>query len=82
MGVWIGLYRKPDNEFYWIDDTPVAGQFSLWANGEPNNKNGEKCANMFAGKHLPSGNWKDIICNFSQENQQAAPFVICQKDFL
>ena len=83
MGVWIGLYRKPNNEFYWIDDTPVAGQFSLWADGEPNSHSKiEKCANMFAGKYLPSGKWNDVTCNFSRENQQDAPFVLCQKSFL
>lgn len=71
FGVWIGLYRKPDNEFYWIDDTPVTGQFSAWAKGEPNSGQ-EKCANIFAGKLSPLGKWNDIRCNLAREFQQSA----------
>ena len=28
-------YRQADNAFYWIDNTPLTGQFSAWGNGEP-----------------------------------------------
>ena len=37
-GAWLGLYRNPlaGDEFYWIDGTPQAGQFSAWARGQPN----------------------------------------------
>ena len=63
FGVWIGLYRKPDNEFYWIDDTPVTGQFSAWAKGEPNSGQ-EKCANIYLPEnshHWESGMTSAVI---------------------
>ena len=73
-GVWLGLYRKADDMFYWIDDTPLAGQYSAWARGEPNS-NDEKCVHMFS----VSGNlrtWGDISCNLGGPN---APVILCQK---
>ena len=45
--VWLGLYRKADDMFYWIDDTPLAGRYSTWRSGEPN-FNYEKCVHMFS----------------------------------
>ena len=49
FGAWIGLYRKVDNMFYWIDDTPLAGQYSAWDSGEPNNdqNRGENCVHTY-----------------------------------
>ena len=34
-GAWLGLHRNPSarDEFYWIDGTPLAGQFSAWTSG-------------------------------------------------
>ena len=76
-GAWLGLYRKPSAAFYWIDDTPLAGQFSAWASGEPNDRR-EKCANMYAIGEQP-GKWNDILCNLSDLYKSIAPVVLCQK---
>ena len=32
---WIGLYRKADNKFYWLDDYPAEGNYQRWDDGEP-----------------------------------------------
>lgn len=76
-GAWLGLYRKrasAGDEFYWIDDTPLAGHFSAWANGEPNNLN-EKCVHMIASSQK-QGRWNDIPC------EGKSPVVLCQKRFM
>ena len=41
-GTWLGLYRKADTKFYWVDDAPLEGQYSAWMSGEPNDVQ-EKC---------------------------------------
>ena len=76
-GVWLGLYRKADNKFYWVDDTPLAGQYSAWARGEPNS-NSDKCAHMY-GKGSRQGTWNDINCDVHQKYLSYTPVVICQK---
>ncbi|XP_020602982.1 uncharacterized protein LOC110042005 [Orbicella faveolata] len=79
-GAWLGLYRKPsaENIFYWIDDTPLAGQYSAWANGEPNSVN-EKCVHMIATSYK-QGKWNDRPCSLGDESR--APVVLCQKSFM
>jgi len=76
-GAWLGLYRKADNKFYWIDDTPLKGQYSAWASGEPNNNN-EECGNMF-GKGSRAGGWNDLRCSLGGKYSASAPVVLCQK---
>ena len=71
-GVWLGLNRKADNMFYWIDGTPLAGQYSAWASGEPN-YNSEKCVHMY---NSVLGKWNDISCNLGGPD---APVILCQK---
>lgn len=74
-GVWLGLYRKADNKFYWVDGTPEAGQYSTWAKGEPSSFS-EKCALMYGATSL-QGTWNDLSCNrsYSRDN----PVILCQK---
>lgn len=74
-GVWLGLYRKADNKFYWVDGTPEAGQYSAWAKGEPNSFY-EKCAHMY-GATSRQGTWNDKECNMSYSSIN--PVVLCQK---
>lgn len=81
FGAWLGLYRKlapAKDEFYWIDDTPLVGHFSAWANGEPNNLN-EKCVHMIALSEK-QGTWNDIPCSLRVEGK--GPVVLCQKRFM
>ena len=62
LGEWLGLYRKADDMFYWIHDSPLAGRYSAWASGDSPNFNYEKCVHMFS----VSGTlrkWNDIKCN-------------------
>ena len=77
MGAWLGLYRDSDTAFYWIDDTPLAGQYSPWANGEPNSFN-EKCVHIYAKSYM-EGKWNDRECSLSDP---PAPVVLCQKRFM
>ncbi|XP_078380212.1 C-type lectin domain family 4 member E-like isoform X2 [Oculina patagonica] len=79
-GAWIGLYRKADTKFYWIDDTPLEGQYSAWASGEPN-KAEEKCVQIYAGSYSP-GKWNDNCCNLSESKLTKAPVVLCQKKYI
>ena len=61
LEVWIGLYRSDvDQNWYWVDDTPLAGEFSWWETGEPSNVDSERCVHMYN-----IGKWNDISC----ENQ-------------
>ena len=83
-GAWIGLYRKPDNASYWIDDTPLTGQYAAWADGEPNNDY-EKCVHTYTGKLTNSnqvGKWNDRVCNLPQSYMASAPVVLCQRKYI
>ena len=76
-GTWLGLYRKADTKFYWIDDTALVGQYSAWGRGEPNNYH-EKCGHMF-GKEPRAGKWNDNLCSIDAKDLIYAPVVLCQK---
>ena len=78
-GAWLGLNRNSSagNAFYWIDDTPLAGHFSAWANGEPNNF-GEECVQIYAASYHSAGEWNDMECSLPVSEQERAPFVLCQ----
>ena len=77
-GAWLGLYRKADDMFYWVDDTPLEGQYSAWASKEPNDK-AERCVHILlrgsAGKY---GKWNDNKCNLSEKDKSKSPVVLCQ----
>ena len=76
-GAWLGLYRKADYRFYWIDDTPLAGQYSAWNSGEPNNLH-EKCVHMYNALDK-LGKWNDASCSLDEAVKHLAPVVLCQK---
>ena len=76
-GAWLGLYRKADTKFYWIDNTPLEGRYSAWASGEPNYHH-EKCAHVYA-EGSDQGEWNDISCNINAKSLNYAPVVLCQK---
>jgi len=78
-GAWLGLYRNPSagDAFYWINCTPLAGQFSAWASGEPNHVQ-EKCVHMYAASSR-IGKWNDKECSLSVAGESEAPVVLCQK---
>ena len=62
-GAWIGLYGKADNGFYWVDDTPVTGQFSAWRNGEPDEvQDGNVPTYMPSGTHQEIGMTRNAVC--------------------
>ena len=87
-GAWIGLYRKADNMFYWIDDTPLAGHYYAWADGEPSNRNlnEEICVQMYTLTPWPTrreGEWDDFRCNLSGEIYNSiAPVALFQKKYI
>ena len=65
------------DEFYWVDGTPLAGQFSTWASREPNLVQ-EKCVHMYATSSR-IGKWNDKECILSGAKKGEAPVVLCQK---
>ena len=77
---WIGLNRKINDKFYWMDGTPSAGRFSAWAKGEPNSLH-EKCVLILTIEDRPK-NWLDSPCTYNGTPQISAPVVLCQKNIL
>ena len=69
---WIGLRRNvTDSKFYWVNGSPIEGNYESWKPGEPNNNRGEEnCV------HAIRKGWNDISC----ESHGAA--VLCQKAML
>ena len=77
FGAWIGLHRKADNKFYWVDDTLLTG-YSNWNTGEPNNV-AEKCGHMFSTGSA-KGKWNDLPCTLQSNSfAKTSPVVLCQK---
>ena len=77
-GAWIGIQRKADGKFYWIDNTPVDGSYSIWAGGEPNNAGGsENCVQIY-GNHRFEKTWNDFSCELGSHVTDA-PVILCQK---
>ena len=70
---WIGLKRNAsDSKFYWVDGTPIEGNYNSWGSGQPNNWNGKQnCA--FIVLQSGHGVWNDKACAKSK----AA--TLCQK---
>ena len=65
---WIGLRRRDDGKFHWLDDRLAYGSYQNWNVGEPNNNGGnEKCGDL-----VVNGKWNDIPCKSSW------PVAICQ----
>ena len=81
-GTWLGLHRKADKMFYWIDGTPLAGQYSAWASGEPNyfQNNNESCVHTYTHPPAKLWKWNDIKCNLDEAVKHAAPVVLCRKN--
>ena len=77
---WIGLNRKTEDKFYWMDGTPSAGRFSAWAQGEPNYLH-EKCVLILTIEDQQK-NWIDSPCTYNGTTQISAPVVLCQKSIL
>ena len=74
FGVWIGLHRKADKDFYWVNGEKFfEGVYRLWGNNNPDNHNGnEGCVHVIRGK------WNDLPCDANGEVLKA-PVVVCQK---
>ena len=81
-GTWIGLERnaQDENKFYWVDGTPLSGQYSNWASGEPNG-NSEKCGLFWGPEASKPNKWNDAYCDFSIRVSEGKPkpLVLCQK---
>ena len=76
-GAWIGMERKDGGKFYWIDNTPVEGSYSIWSDGEPNNykDRGEDCVQMYGNNPLGK-KWNDLSCEVGFHNP---PVIVCQR---
>ena len=60
-----------------ITPHPLEGQYSAWANDEPNNHD-EKCVQMY-GKGPNEGKWNDESCSMDAKFSDSAPVALCQK---
>ena len=71
---WIGLYRKANNKFYWLDDRPEEGNYQKWNHGEPSNGVTEDCGRIIGGNYgnKEKGKWNDTPCS------KSSPVAICQ----
>ena len=76
-GVWLGSFRKADNKFYWIDDTPLAKGYTAWASAQPDHVS-EKCGNMFGSAKGAGGKWNDLPCDVTRYWKHA-PVILCKK---
>ena len=78
-GAWLGLQRKQaDSKFYWVDGTPLEGNYQNWAGGEPNNSRGnENCVTMVGKGNDGKGEWNDLNCAYTGGHTR--PVVLCQK---
>ena len=80
IGAWIGLKRKAGDMFYWVDSSPLQGQYQNWKNGEPNNYRGnENCVYMRGEKR---GEWNDDPCDLTAGYsfwRNKALITLCQK---
>ena len=73
LNAWIGLRRRSDKKFYWLNDTSLLGNYQRWNAGEPNNLGGgEDCAEMLS---YNNGTWNDLPCSNSGR------VALCQKPF-
>ena len=83
-------YRNTDNVFYWINDTPLAGQYSAWKSGErySHNLNDGKCVYMYTlntlakKKKTRMAGMTVLACNFSETYSSRAPVALCQKQYI
>ena len=49
---WIGLLRRADKKFYWVDNRTAEVNYEKWHSGEPNNFRGvEDCGYLPGGNH-------------------------------
>ena len=74
---WIGLKRSTDDsKWYWVDGTPLEGQYVNWGEGEPNNLMGnENCAHFFGHP----GKWNDAPCEMTGGWAPKSPTILCEK---
>jgi len=85
LAAWLG--REAENVCFWIHDTPFAGQYSVWADGEPSGHfNDEKCVHIYALTRRQTdreGEWNNLRCSLLGEVYKSlAPVALCQKKYI
>ena len=73
---WIGLKKNTDDQkWYWVDGTPLEGQYVNWGAGEPNNARGnENCVHFDQPRK-----WNDNPCEFTGSLTSRKPIIVCEK---
>ena len=75
---WIGLEKQADDsKWYWIDGTPLEGNYENWEAGEPNNAGGhEDCVHFYKSQ----GGWNDHKCEMTGEwlGLDQSPVILCE----
>ena len=77
---WLGMEATGNNDFKWIDGTPVSlvsATFFAWKTGEPNNPGVENCAYMYVvqkkiGKIIPA--WMQCTAFFVRKRSKIIDF--------
>lgn len=65
---WIGLTdKKEEGNFVWTDGTPEKKTCTMWADGQPNEEDGQDCTEIANGVFWPGGPpqvgvWNDFQC--------------------
>ena len=74
---WIRLKKNPVNsKWYWVDRTPLEGQYENWSPGEPNNDGGnENCGRL----NEKPGYWYDVPCTLTGGWVPRSPTILCEK---
>lgn len=81
-GAWIGMERKADGKFYWINGVAVEGKYTKWAGGEPNDHGGtEDCVNLYGVHSGHDSYWNDFSCVLGSHVTDA-PVVVCHKSIM
>ena len=65
---WIGLYRKADSKFYWLDDRPEEGNYQNWRYGRGSKgQSNENCVHLMIGLKQRSnyGKWYNQKCSYT-----------------
>ena len=73
--LWIGLKTKAQDDYQWLDGTPV--DYQAWKDGEPNNFNSEQCTSQSTKDSLwyndNCDNEKSYACRFKSTHYYSCP---------
>ena len=60
---WIGMHRKADNKFYWLDSRPEKGNFKNWGKGKRSKSPSNENCVVIIIRSEKAGEWNDLACS-------------------